>query len=63
MQRLPGNQVLLRKIDGTHVAVSAHESNGYRYWTKFALSDLPNDLISCDDLKRLGIQRIDCGSV
>ena len=25
------------------------------YWTRFALSDLPNDLISADDLERFGI--------
>lgn len=36
-----------------HVAIAMHTNNGYLHWTKFALSDLPNDLISRDDLERV----------
>lgn len=55
MRRLPENQVMVRKIDDDHVAVSAYEHQGYRHWTKFALADLPNDLVRLEDLERAGI--------
>jgi hypothetical protein len=37
--------------------VSTHESHGYRYYTKFALRDLPNDFVSRNDLECIGICR------
>lgn len=36
---------------------------GYRTSIRFALSELPNDLVSVEDLKRLGIDHIDVPTV
>jgi hypothetical protein len=41
--------------DGRRVVASLYEEMGYRHWQIISLSDLPNDLISLDDLKRFGI--------
>jgi hypothetical protein len=45
------------------VIVAAHEHNGYRWYTKVALANLSNDLISLDDLKRLWIYLIDARTI
>jgi hypothetical protein len=37
------------------IIVGAHEHEGYLWHTKFMLSDLPNNLLSLDDLKPIGI--------
>ena len=54
----------IEPLDDRHVAAGIHEINGL-YWTKVALSELPNDLISVEDLKRCGIalDRIDVAAV
>ena len=43
------------KNGGDFVIVGAHEHLGYIHYTKFALSDLPNDFVGLDDLERIGI--------
>ncbi len=51
--------------DGIHVAVSLYKHQSARWWDKYHLSDLPNDFISIEDLKRFGINSVDksaCGS-
>jgi len=69
MRRLPKDEWLIERADadgypcdgGERILVSAHgflppgctEESGW--WVSFALSDLPNDLVSADDLKRFGI--------
>jgi len=34
------------------------EEGYWAYWDKYRLSDLPNDFISLDDLKRLGVNPV-----
>jgi hypothetical protein len=66
MKLLPQEYIEIRLMDdGIHVLASLYEHQGARWWNKYHLSDLPNDLISLDDLKRFGINSIDkstCGS-
>jgi hypothetical protein len=60
MRRLPQNQIKMSlDSDGMHVIASLYEHEGYRFWDKYRLSDLPNDFISLNDLKRFGIDIID----
>lgn len=38
------------------VCVGTHETEDrYIHWTMFKFSELPNDLVSCDDLERAGL--------
>jgi hypothetical protein len=60
------NHVLLSKSDWTinrvgakSLIVGAHANCGYRHYTKIDLADLPNDLVSEDDLKRVGVDVVD----
>ena len=46
--------------EGVHVLASLFEQPlGTRWWQKFRLIDLPNELISTDDMKRFGINLAD----
>jgi len=61
MKLLPKDQLKIdQSPDGIHVIASLYEHpEGYRYWEKYRLSDLPNKLISLDDLKRFRINIFD----
>lgn len=50
---LPRSEWKFRRCGADHVAVAMHTNAGYLHWTKFALVDLPNDLVSGDDLERV----------
>ena len=52
---LPSDEWIIQKHGPDHIAAGCHELRGYVYWTKHKLSDLPNDLIGIEDLKRFGI--------
>lgn len=62
MRQLPKDEITIER-SGAHVIVGAHENNGIRHFTKYRLSDLPNDLVSVEDLKGLGIDLVDMRSV
>jgi hypothetical protein len=55
--RMPKSQIELKKVVCVEASLyAAVFSDGYfADWTYYALSLLPNDLISADDLKRFGI--------
>ena len=56
MNPLPKSEWLYElSQDGQFLAVGAHEIRGIIYWTKYALSDLPNDFVSVEDLEHIGI--------
>jgi len=61
MKMLSNDQIKIQpSYDGIHIIASLYEHpKGYRYWEKYRISDLPNDLISLNDLKRFGIDTID----
>lgn len=58
MVPLPKGEWQATRLDADRVAVAMH-LNGPRqdtlFWTKFNLSDLPNDVVTADDVARLGI--------
>jgi hypothetical protein len=59
MKILPKSERLFRVV-GDHIIVAAHENeDGYLWWTKIPLSDLPNDLVEMKDLEGIGIDLID----
>jgi hypothetical protein len=58
MRLLPKNQIRIER-QGDCILAGLWEEEGYIYWGKFLFSDLPNDLISLDDLKRFGIDIVD----
>lgn len=59
LRRLAPEDILIRPCgDGEYIFASYFEENGWRHWDKYRLSELPNDLISLDDLKRFGINVI-----
>jgi len=66
MKRFPKENISIKLMDdGVHVLASLYTHQGARWWDKYHLSDLPNDFISLDDLKRFGINPINkltCGS-
>lgn len=57
MRKLDKSEMVIRRLDERHVIVGAYELHGYIQKEKVALADLPNDLVSLDDLERLGIVR------
>jgi hypothetical protein len=59
-QRLPNKLIDIQLLnDGETVAASLFEYPiSCRWWDKFKLSELPNDLISPEDLIRFGINLI-----
>lgn len=60
MRLLSKNQIDIKlSSDNRYVIASLYENNGYREWEKFKLSELPNNLISLDNLKRFGVNIID----
>ena len=59
MERLLDEDIRIEPVQGgTHILASYYSNQGYRHWEKYALADLPNDLISGDDLERFGIDVI-----
>jgi len=65
MDLLPKELWKIEPIGDSHVAAGIHEVRGAYHWTKFALADLPNDLLGVDDLKRHGIilNRVDMAPI
>ena len=64
MKELPKSEWTIEPSrDEGYIVVDAHENNGYVYFTKLALSDLPNDLLGIRDLERLGIDLINCAAI
>ena len=59
-KRLPSNLIDIQLLDdGETIAASLFEyPTGYRWWDKFQLKDLPNNLISAEDLIRFRINLI-----
>lgn len=55
---LPRAEWRFERSDADHIAVAMHTNAGYLHWTKFALIDLPNDLIGSDDLERVLVNEI-----
>jgi hypothetical protein len=58
---LPKEDIIIDpSYDGVHVIACVYEHpDGVRWWDKYHLSDLPNGLISRDDLERFGISLVD----
>jgi hypothetical protein len=58
MRRLPREDWKIRR-EGECVLVAADEHAGAYWSTRLELADLPNDLISSNDLRVLGIELLD----
>jgi hypothetical protein len=58
MTLLPKDQWRLEQIPGGFVAAGIYDNSEHRHWIKVAESDLPNDLISVEDLERLIVDPI-----
>lgn len=52
---LPRESWEIKLIDGSDVLLGVVQIGAYRGWVKAKLSDFPNDLVSLDDLERLGV--------
>jgi hypothetical protein len=63
LRLLPKSEWTFDRAKDGSLIVGAHEHNGYVWHTKFALPDLPNDLVSVGDLERLGIDRVDRSAI
>ena len=60
MIKLPKTQIEIETTgDQLSIIAACHVNNGYLHWTKIDKSDLPNDLIGMDDLKRAGVDIVD----
>ena len=59
MRLLPKSEWTFDQEASDSVIVGAHEHEGCLWHTKFLLSDLPNDLVSLDDLERIGISLVE----
>lgn len=58
MRLLPKEQIELTIMADGQIVASLFEREGFRYWQRIDPSNLPNDLISLDDLKRFGIELV-----
>lgn len=65
MKRIPSDQITieLSQDDNSVIASLFEYPEGYRYYNKYPISELPNNLISLDDLKRFGINLVDSESI
>jgi hypothetical protein len=63
MKELPKSDWTFHQEGADSIIVGAHEHNGYRWYTRVALADLPNDLVSLNDLERLGVDLIDARAI
>lgn len=63
MRRLDKDEIQLKPGLEGWVIASLYEDNGWIHWDKFLLADLPNDLISLDDMKRFGIEPLSADRV
>lgn len=55
LQLLPKSEWRIERCDPDHIAAGVHVLRNCLHWAKIALRDLPNEVISADDLKRFGI--------
>lgn len=63
MNLLPKEMIIIhptKNREDTHVSALLYHIDGRCYWSIYNLSDLPNDLISLDDIERfnLAIDRV-----
>jgi hypothetical protein len=63
MRRLPDYYVTVQQISNDYLAVGAHEHLGARYYTKFALADIPKHLTREEDLIGFVLHTIDLRSI
>lgn len=63
MTPLPRDQWRIERCGSSHVVVGMHTNCGAVFWTKMALSDLPNDLVGLDDLVGAVAEPIDVPAV
>jgi hypothetical protein len=53
---VPKEEWIIEMLDENHIAAGLWEyPENHVFWEKVALSDLPNDLISFEDLERFGV--------
>jgi hypothetical protein len=62
MKKLPVEEWWVRFYPD-FIAVAAHLNGGGLYWTKYRLSDFPQDLIGLEDLKRLFVNVVDARAI
>jgi hypothetical protein len=63
-KELPRDEWTLHQEAPDSVIVGAWEHPpGYRWYEKFQLSDLPNEFVGLEDLKRLGVDLNHCGTI
>jgi len=62
MKKLPVEEWQVRFYPD-FIAVAAHLNGGGLYWTKYRLSDFPQNLISLDDLKRIFVNAVDARAI
>ena len=53
MTPLSKSEWIIKRCGSDHAIVGMHTNGGAIYWTKFALTDLPNEFIGEEDLKRI----------
>ena len=64
MKHLSSEQIDIKEMnDGIHIIASLFENEGWRNYEIYHISELPNDLISLNDLKRFGINEIHMQSI
>ena len=62
MKRLPVEEWRVR-FYSDFIAVAAHINGGGLYWTKYRLSDFPQNFIGLDDLKAAIVDVVDARAV
>ena len=63
MERLPVSEWTIQRVGTDSIAIGADENCGYRFYSKIALVDLPNDPVRIENLKGLSVNLIDGRSV
>ncbi len=46
-----------------HAIIGMHTNGGGIYWTKFALTDLPNEFIGVEDLKSIVVDEVNVPTI
>lgn len=58
MKLLPKEHIEIELCeDGKSIVAALYKNHGWLDWKIYQLSDLPNELISLDDLERFGINK------
>ena len=63
MTPLAKSEWRVKRCGPDHAIIGMHTNGGGIYWTKFALTDLPNEFIGVENLKRIVVDEVNVPTI